>query len=131
MAFFLSSPNSGSISSVEAYRHVPVINAQRLTSEAHMSDPSWRETRPSRPYGGEPGARPRGRDPGTPPGAPRTPPAGARTPRSDPGREERRGGRRGDPPGSDPRGREPGWGDRDSGPRGTGGNGWDPGRSAG
>jgi hypothetical protein len=116
---------------VEAYRHVPVINAQRLTSEAHMSDPSWRETRPSRPYGSEPGARPRGRDPAPPPGAPRTPSAGARTPRSDPGSEGGRGGRRGDSPGSDPRGRDPGRDGRDSGPRGAGGNGWDPGRSAG
>ena len=33
--------------------------------------------------------------------------------------------------GSDPRGRDPGWGGRDSGPRGAGGNGWDPGRPAG
>ena len=125
MAFFLSSPSSGSIPSVEAYRHVPVINAQRLTSEAHMSDPPWREARPSRPYGGEPGARPRGRDPGIPPGAPRRRRPGPGR-RRDPGRA----GGRGDSRGSDPRGRDAGWGGRDSGPRGTGGNGWDPGRPA-
>jgi hypothetical protein len=35
-----------------------------------MSNPLWREARPNSPYGGEPGARPRGRDarvPGNPP----------------------------------------------------------------
>src|SRR5579862_8498711 len=35
-----------------------------------MSNPQWREARPNSPYGGEPGARPRGRDsriPGNPP----------------------------------------------------------------
>src|SRR6266700_2532336 len=120
---------------------------QRLTSEAHMSDPPWREPRPGRPYGGEPGARPRGRDPGPPPGAPRAPAAGARTPRRDPGRAER------DPhaPGPAGRGPDPGWAGRDSsardsggrdsrrrdsgglhsGGRGPDGNGWDPGRRAG
>ncbi len=46
----------------EAYLHGPVTYAQRLTSEAHMSDPRWRDVRPSRPYGGEPGDTPRGRD---------------------------------------------------------------------
>ena len=134
MAFFLSSPSSGSIPSVEAYRHVPVIKTQRLTSKAHMSDPPRREARPSRPYGDEPGARPRGRDPGIPPGAPRTPPAGARTPRRDPGSAagmRGAGGGWGDSRGSDPRGGDPGWGGRDSGPRGAGGNGWDPGPPAG
>src|SRR5689334_23065458 len=50
--------------------HVPVTKPQRLTSEAPMSDPRWRETRPSVPYGGEPGARPRGPVPMPPPGAP-------------------------------------------------------------
>jgi hypothetical protein len=40
-----------------------VINAQRLTSKAHMSDPRWRDTRPSRPYGGEPESRTPRRDP--------------------------------------------------------------------
>ena len=49
-----------------------------------MSDPRWGGTRPSRPYGREPGDRPHGRDFGTP-GAPRTPPPGSRTPRRDPG----------------------------------------------
>ena len=87
-----------------------------------MSDPPRRETRPSRPYGYEPGARPRGRDPGIPPGAPRTLAAGARTPPRDPGGA----GGWGDSRGSDPRGRDSGWGGRDSGPRGAGGNGWDP-----
>ncbi len=103
-----------------------------------MSDPLWREARPNRPYGSEPGVRPRGRDPGTPAGASRTPPAGARTPRRDPGRNEEGmnragevGGGQGDARGSDPRGRDPGWGGRDSGPRGGGGNGWDPGRPDG
>ena len=103
-----------------------------------MSDPLWREARPNRPYGSEPGARPRGRDPGTLPGAPRTPPAGARTPGRDPGRNDggtnrarEVGGGRGDARGSDPRGRDPGWGGRDSGPRGAGGNGWTPGPPAG
>jgi len=91
-----------------------------------MSDPPRREARPSRPYGSEPGARPPGRDPGIPPGVPRTPAAGARTPRRDPGGA----GGRGDSRGSDPRGRDSGWGGRDSGPRGAGGNGWDPGLPA-
>ena len=122
---------------MEAYRHVTVIKTQRLTSKAHMSDPPRREARPSRPYGSEPGARPRGRDHVIPPGAPRTPPAGARTPRRDPGsaggmkRAGEVGGGWGDSRGSDPRGGDPGWGGRDSGPRGTGGNGWDPGPPAG
>src|SRR5205823_11058366 len=70
MASFLSSPSYGSLPSDEAYLHVPVTKPQRLTSEAHMSEPRWRETRPSRPYGGEPGARPPGRAPGPPPDAP-------------------------------------------------------------
>ncbi len=94
-----------------------------------MSNPDWREARPSRPYGSEP----RGRDPGTPPGAPRTPPAGARTPGRDPGSAERAGevgGGRGDSRGSDPRGRDPGWTGRDSGPRRASGSGWDPGPPA-
>src|SRR5260370_37858639 len=105
MAFFLSSPGYGSLPSVEAYLHVPVTNAQRLTSEAHMSDPLWREAHPSRPYGREPGARPRGRDPrapaggpgvaasgpGGPAGGPAVPASGARAPR----RDARRGGGRG------------------------------------
>lgn len=43
-----------------------------LTSEEHMSDPRWRDQRPIRPYGGEPGARPRGRGPVTPAGGPGT-----------------------------------------------------------
>ena len=89
MASFLSSPSSGSLPSVEAYLHVPVTKAQRLTSEAHMTEPPWREPRPSRPYGGEPGARPRARDPGPAPGAVRTPAAAARTPRRDPWRRRR------------------------------------------
>ena len=91
-----------------------------------MSDPPRRETRPSRPYGYEPGARPRGRDPGIPPGAPRTLAAGARTPPRDPGGA----GGWGDSRGSDPGGRDSGWGGRDSGPRGAGGNGKDPGSPA-
>ena len=47
---------------------------------------------------------------------------GARTPPRDPGGA----GGWGDSRGSDPRGRDSGWGGRDSGPRGAGGNGWDP-----
>ena len=89
-----------------------------------MSDPLWGEARPSRPYGSEPGARPRDRDSGLPPSAPRRPAAGARTPRRDPGRGESARG-------SDPAGRDPGWGGRDSGLRGPGGNGRDPGPPAG
>src|SRR6266496_515330 len=52
-----------------------------------MSDPRWRETRPSRPYGGESGGRPRGRVPGPPPTAGRVPgrPPGAAPPRILPG----------------------------------------------
>src|SRR5206468_4117463 len=76
MASFLSSPSYGSLPSDEAYLHVPVTRPQRLTSEAHMSDPRWRETRPSRPYDGEPGARPPGRAPGPPPATGRPPAAG-------------------------------------------------------
>ena len=91
-----------------------------------MNDPPRREARPSRPYGNEPGARPRGRDPGIPSGAPRTPAAGPRTPRHDPGSA----GGRGDSRGSDPRGRDSGWSGRDVGPRNAGGNGWDPGLPA-
>src|SRR5260370_6558663 len=85
MAFFLSSPGYGSLPSVEAYLHVPVTNAQRLTSEAHMSDPLWREARPSRPYGGEPGARPRGLGSRTPPGGPGMPADGPGMPAGRPG----------------------------------------------
>jgi hypothetical protein len=92
-----------------------------------MNDPPRREARPSRPYGNEPGARPRGRDPGIPPGAPRTPAAQPRPPRPDPGSA----GGTGDSRGSDPRGRDSGWGGRDSGARNAGGNGWDPGLPAG
>ena len=61
-----------------------------------MSDPRWRETRPNRPYGGEPGARPRGRVPGPPPTPGRVPgrPPGAvpqnRARRRRPGRPRRR-----------------------------------------
>src|ERR1700745_251524 len=86
MAPFLSSPSSGSLPSDEAYRHVPVTRPQRLTSEAPMSDPRWRETRPNRPNGGEPGARPRGRVPGPPPTPGRVPgrPPGAVPPRPPP-----------------------------------------------
>ncbi len=83
-----------------------------------MSDPRWREARPSRPYGGEPGARPRGRDPGIPPGAPRPPQAAPRTPQAAP-RIPAAGART-------PR-RDPGWGGRDSGAPGAGGSGRDPG----
>src|SRR5690348_7483688 len=87
MAPFLSSPSSGSLPSDEAYRRVPVTRPQRLTSEAPMSDPRWRETRPNRPDGGEPGARPRGRVPGPPPTPGRVPgrPPGAVPPRIPPG----------------------------------------------
>jgi hypothetical protein len=46
----------------EAYLHGPVTQSQRLTSKAHMSDPWWRDARPSRPYAGEPEGRPPGRD---------------------------------------------------------------------
>src|SRR5580693_10745280 len=68
IAFFLGNHRGGGLPSDEAYLHGPVTNAQRLTSKAHMSDPRWRETRPSRPYGGEPEGRtprrePRGSDP--------------------------------------------------------------------
>ena len=102
-----------------------------------MSDPPRHEARPSRPYVSEPGARPRGRDPGIPPGAPLTPSTGAGTPRRDPGsaggmkRAGEAGGGWGDSRGSDPRGGDPGWDGRGSGPRGAGGNGWDPGPPAG
>src|ERR1700722_17623288 len=110
MAFFLSSPSPGFLPSVEAYLRGSVTNAQRLTSEAHMSNLEWREARPSRPYGGEPGARPRG-DPGPPPGVARAA-AGPRTPSRDSGWGDR------DARGSDPGGRDPGRGGRDSDPRG-------------
>src|SRR5580692_8486776 len=68
IAFFLRNPRGGGLPSDEAYLHVPVTSAQRLTSKAHMSDPRWRDARPSRSYGGEPGGRtprrePRGSDP--------------------------------------------------------------------
>src|SRR5215470_1499337 len=67
MASFLSS-----LAALDRYRPskptftVPLPRRDALTSEGHMSDPPWREQRPNRPYGGEPGARPRGRDPGPP-----------------------------------------------------------------
>ncbi len=56
-----------------------------------MTDSPRREPRPSRPYGGEPGARPRGRDAGLPP----APGSGARPSRRDPGQDTAgtRGGR--------------------------------------
>src|ERR1700730_18225650 len=63
IAFFLRNHRGGGLPSEEAYLHGPVTNAQRLTSKAHMSDPRWRESRPSRPYGGEPGARTPRREP--------------------------------------------------------------------
>src|SRR6266851_978286 len=122
MAIFLSSPSSGSLPSVEAYLQVPGTNAQRLTSEAHMSDPLWREARPSRPYGSEPGARPRGPDPGIPAGGPRPPADGSRTPRRDPGRGDR-DSRGPNPGGREPQRRDPGWDGRAPGLRGPGGNG--------
>src|SRR5580704_17122032 len=73
IAFFLRNPRGGGLPSEEAYLHGPVTSAQRLTSKAHMSDPRWRDTRPSRPYGGEPEGRtprrePRGSDPRRPAG---------------------------------------------------------------
>jgi len=95
-----------------------------------MNDPPWREQRPNRPYGGEPGARPRGRVPGPPPGTPgaptggtpgerggAVPPGAGRTPQREPGR----GGA--DPRESDPRGPNPGpgWGGRDPGGQAPGG----------
>src|SRR5580700_8549343 len=68
IAFFLRNPRGGGLPSEEAYLHGPLMSAQRLTSKAHMSDPRWRDARPSRSYGGEPGGRtprrePRGSDP--------------------------------------------------------------------
>ncbi len=77
-----------------------------------MSNPLWREARPNSPYGGEPGARPRGRDPRIPGNTPtrgdepwadaptRRLPAPADAPQ--PGRMPRGGGlrRTGRPPGS-------------------------------
>jgi len=71
-----------------------------------MTDPPRREPRPSRPYGGEPGARPRGRDPGLP----RAPGPDGRTPRRDRGQRDR--GQR------DPGQRDPG--QEAAGPRGGG-----------
>ncbi len=68
-----------------------------------MSDPRWREGRPSRPYAGEPGATPYardpagvsyasgpgatpyGRDPRRPPGGPAVPPGGPAVPARGPG----------------------------------------------
>jgi len=92
-----------------------------------MTDPPRREPRPSRPYGGEPGARTRGRDPGLP----RAPGPGARTPRRDPGQRDPgqeaagpRGGRAGGQSGRQGNGQgsgqgSGGWGDpRGAGPRG-------------
>ena len=54
-----------------------------------MSDPQWREARPTSPYGGEPGARPRGRDARAPDGDPRATPrepgaSGPAAPQPDP-----------------------------------------------
>src|ERR1700722_1180188 len=63
IAFFLRNPRGRGLPSEEAYLHGPVTNAQRLTSKAHMSDPRWRESRPSRPYGGEPEVRTPRREP--------------------------------------------------------------------
>jgi uncharacterized protein DUF6542 len=69
-----------------------------------MSNPLWREARPNSPYGGEPGARPRGRDsriPGNTPTRGEDPWAGAPTRRlpaptdgPQPGRMPREGGLR-------------------------------------
>ena len=72
-----------------------------------MSNPLWRAARPNGPYGGEPGARPRGRDPRFPGYAPTRgddPRADAPTRRlsaPQPGRVPREGGlrRTGRPPG--------------------------------
>src|SRR6266516_1067880 len=97
----------------------PVTKPQRLTSEAPMSDPRWRETRPSSPYGGEPGARPRGPVPVPPPGA-RGGPAG----RPAAGAPRGSGPRDAGPGGAGQRGRDPGWDGRGAGGRtGTGPNG--------
>src|SRR6516164_5028183 len=92
-----------------------------------MSDPPRREQRPNRPYGGEPGARPRGRAPGPPPGAPAGrggvgppqggsggmgPPQGGSGGMGPPGRERASTGRV-----------PPGWDGRAPGGRGPGGPG--------
>src|SRR5690348_12589944 len=90
-----------------------------------MSDPRWRETRPSRPYGGEPGARPRGRVSG-PPGTERAPAADGQGVPPGAGGVPRREAGRGTPGPRDagPRGRDPGWDGRAaSGRAGTGPNG--------
>src|ERR1700722_3393645 len=111
MAFFLSSRSSGSLPSGEAYRHGPGTNAQRLTSESDMSDPLWREERPSTPYGREPGARPPGRDARLPATGPRTPATGPRSPAGGSGVPKRY-----------PWSRDPCLGSREPGMRGAGGS---------
>src|ERR1700723_4525011 len=63
IAFFLRNPRGRGLPSEEAYLHGPVTNAQQLTPKAHVSDPRWRESRPSRPYGGEPEVRTPRREP--------------------------------------------------------------------
>ena len=113
-----------------------------------MSDPQWRDTRPSRPYGSEPEARPPGRDTRMPADSPRNPvggvrppaggvrppadgprpPAGGGAPRRDPGAPGRDPGEDGRYPGwVDPRGREPRLGSREPGGREPDGNRRDPG----
>ena len=81
-----------------------------------MTEPPWREPRPSRPYGGEPGGRPPARDPRSRPGTVRTPPAAARAPRRDPGGDGGPGstGQAGEGRG-DPRRRDNGRGGQDAG----------------
>lgn len=124
-----------------------------------MSDPLWRDTRPSRPYGTEPGARPPGRDtrmsadgprnpagsprnpaggPKPPAGGPRPPVGGPRPPVGGPGVPRREPGSPGRDPGDngrypgrvDPRGRDPRLGIREPGGLGPDGNRRDPGNFA-
>ena len=151
MAFSLSSHSSGSLPFEEAYRRVPVTSAQRLAFKSAMSDPQWRDTRPSRPYGSEPEARPPGRDTRMPADGPRNPaggvrppaggvrppadgprpPAGGGAPRRDPGSPGRDPGEDGRYPGwVDPRGRDPRLGSREPGGREPDGDRRDPGNFA-
>src|ERR1700722_20056574 len=97
MAFSLSSLSSGALPFREAYRRVTATCPQRLTSEAHMNDPLWREARSSRPSGSELRAAPRDRDSRPPAGIP------TGTPMMPAGTPARPAGTRAMPAGAPPR----------------------------
>ena len=103
----------------------PCTSAQRLTSKAHMSNPLWRDARPTLPYDGVPGRAPRDREARSWPGgsAPdRQAPGTGRSPNG----AGQAGGSWGDPRRIDPGGVRRRRGGGELAPAGPGGSGWPP-----